>query len=141
VITPLALLFAVLPWPPLLHFDHWLLSGLMAFSNGWRSGRSGSSRRRRWRRRCWRARGDLAAAAARFPGTLAGLCLLLPALLWPAARPAAGDAWVDVLDVGQGLAVVVRTAEHTLLYDTGPLYSAESDAGQRIIVPYLRAQA
>jgi competence protein ComEC len=44
-----------------------------------------------------------------------------------------------VLDVGQGLAVVVRTGEHTLLYDTGPLYSAESDAGQRIVVPYLRA--
>jgi competence protein ComEC len=51
-----------------------------------------------------------------------------------------GAAWVDVLDVGQGLAVVVRTAAHTLLYDTGPLYSAESDAGQRIVVPYLRAQ-
>jgi competence protein ComEC len=31
VITPLALLFAVIPWPPLLHFDHWLLSGLMGF--------------------------------------------------------------------------------------------------------------
>jgi competence protein ComEC len=74
-----------------------------------------------------------------FPARWLGLCLLLPALLWPAERPAAGEAWVDVLDVGQGLAVVVRTREHTLLYDTGPLYSAESDAGQRIIVPYLRA--
>jgi competence protein ComEC len=74
-----------------------------------------------------------------FPARWLGLCLLLPALLWRAERPAAGEAWVDVLDVGQGLAVVVRTAEHSLLYDTGPLYSAESDAGQRIIVPYLRA--
>jgi len=37
------------------------------------------------------------------------------------------------------MAVVVRTAEHTLLYDTGPLYSAEANAGQRVIVPYLRA--
>jgi predicted membrane metal-binding protein len=52
VIAPLALLFAVLPWPVLLHFDHWLLSGLMAVLEGSRSGRSGSSRRRRWRRPC-----------------------------------------------------------------------------------------
>ena len=44
-----------------------------------------------------------------------------------------------MLDVGQGLAVVVQTASKTLLYDSGPLYSAESDAGQRIVVPYLRA--
>jgi competence protein ComEC len=86
------------------------------------------------------ARGLVPAAATRFPGALArGSACCLPALFWPAPRPAAGDAWVDVLDVGQGLAVVVRTAGHTLLYDTGPLYSAESDAGQRIVVPYLRA--
>ena len=35
--------------------------------------------------------------------------------------------------------VLVRTARHTLLYDTGPLYSADSNAGQRVVVPYLRA--
>jgi competence protein ComEC len=44
-----------------------------------------------------------------------------------------------VLDVGQGLAAVVRTRHHVLVYDPGPLYSAESDAGQRVVVPYLRA--
>jgi competence protein ComEC len=55
------------------------------------------------------------------------------------ARPPAGEAWVDVLDVGQGLAVLVRTAEHTLLYDTGPRYGAETSAGQRIVVPFLHA--
>jgi len=43
-----------------------------------------------------------------------------------------------VLDVGQGLATVVQTREHTLIYDPGPLYSAESDAGQRVVVPFLR---
>jgi competence protein ComEC len=74
-----------------------------------------------------------------FPARWIGLCLLLPALFWPPSRPVAGAAWVEVLDVGQGLAVLVRTAQHALLYDTGPLYSAESDAGQRIVVPYLRA--
>ena len=74
-----------------------------------------------------------------FPARWLGLCLILPALFWPAPRPATGAAWVDVLDVGQGMAVVVRTAAHSLLYDSGPLYSAEANAGQRVVVPYLRA--
>ena len=72
------------------------------------------------------------------PGRALGLVLLLPLLFWPAARPPAGTAEITVLDVGQGLATVVRTAEHTLVYDPGPLYSAESDAGQRVVVPFLR---
>jgi competence protein ComEC len=42
-------------------------------------------------------------------------------------------------DMGQGHAVLVRTASHSLLYDTGPRYSAETDAGQRVLVPLLRA--
>jgi len=45
---------------------------------------------------------------------------------------------MTVLDVGQGLAVLVRTAEHTLLYDTGPAFR-NSDAGQRVVVPALQA--
>jgi competence protein ComEC len=72
------------------------------------------------------------------PGRLLGAFLLAPALFWPVAKPAEGEAWISVLDVGQGLASVVRTREHTLIYDPGPLYSAESDAGQRVVVPYLR---
>jgi hypothetical protein len=36
---------------------------------------------------------------------------------------------MTVLDVGQGLAVVVETHAHALLYDTGPRYSDEADAG------------
>ena len=140
MITPLALLFAVFPWPPLLYFDHWLLSGLMGFLEWlavWPV----------WEQPAPPLAATLVAMLGviwlllprGFPARWLGLCLLLPALLWPAARPPVGDTWVDVLDVGQGLAVVVRTAEHNLLYDAGPLYSAESDAGQRIIVPYLRA--
>ncbi|MBL8432260.1 MAG: MBL fold metallo-hydrolase, partial [Dechloromonas sp.] len=73
------------------------------------------------------------------PGRLPGVVLLLPAIFWPVARPAEGEAWVTVLDVGQGLAAIVRTRGHTLIYDPGPLYSAESDAGQRVVVPYLRS--
>jgi beta-lactamase superfamily II metal-dependent hydrolase len=84
-------------------------------------------------------RRHLAAAAARLPGTLARSVPAAAGAALAGRTAGRGEAWVDVLDVGQGLAVVVRTREHTLLYDTGPLYSAESDAGQRIIVPYLRA--
>ncbi len=46
---------------------------------------------------------------------------------------------MTVLDVGQGLAVVVQTHEHALLYDTGPRFTEAADAGSRIIAPFLRA--
>ncbi|MCM5678320.1 DNA internalization-related competence protein ComEC/Rec2 [Schlegelella sp. S2-27] len=70
---------------------------------------------------------------------LLSLPLLLP-LLWPAPpRPASGSFELLAVDVGQGGAVLVRTASHTLLYDAGPQYSQDSDAGQRVLVPLLRA--
>ncbi len=70
---------------------------------------------------------------------LLGLPLLLPVLLWQAPRPAEGRFELLAADVGQGNAVIVRTAHHTLVYDTGPAYSRETDAGQRVLVPLLRA--
>jgi len=57
----------------------------------------------------------------------------------PAPSPPPGAAWIDVLDVGQGLAVVVRTASHALLFDAGPSWY-ETDSGERIVVPYLRGE-
>ena len=41
--------------------------------------------------------------------------------------------------MGQGLAAVLRTAKHTVLFDAGPDYRGAGDAGSRIVVPYLRA--
>jgi competence protein ComEC len=70
---------------------------------------------------------------------LLGVPLLLPVLLWQPPRPPAGEFEVLAADVGQGNAVLVRTAGHTLVYDAGPLYSRETDAGQRVLVPLLRA--
>ena len=70
---------------------------------------------------------------------LAGLPLLLPALLWQAPRPAHGEFGILAADIGQGNAVLVRTAGHALLYDAGPRFSRESDAGHRVLVPLLRA--
>ena len=66
-----------------------------------------------------------------------GLGLLLP-LLWPPLEPPqAGHAEILVVDVGQGSAVLVRTAEHTLLYDAGPR-SRDFDQGARTVLPLLR---
>jgi competence protein ComEC len=79
--------------------------------------------------------------AMRLPWSLRllGLPLLLPVLLWQAPRPPAGQFEVLAADIGQGNAVLVRTATHSLLYDAGPRYSLESDAGHRVLVPLLRA--
>ncbi len=73
------------------------------------------------------------------PGRCVGLIALLPLFVVVPDVPAPGAFRVTILDVGQGLAVVVATHGHTLLYDTGPRYNEESDAGGRIVAPYLRA--
>jgi competence protein ComEC len=65
------------------------------------------------------------------------LPLLLPVLFWSSPRPEPGQFELLAADVGQGNAVLVRTAAHSLLYDAGPRYSAESDAGHRVLVPLL----
>ena len=48
-----------------------------------------------------------------------------------------GDARIDVLDVGQGLAIIVRTANHLLVYDTGMKFYQGGDMGKLAIIPYL----
>ncbi|MBU3647722.1 MAG: DNA internalization-related competence protein ComEC/Rec2 [Limnohabitans sp.] len=68
-----------------------------------------------------------------------GVVLVLPVLSWQTPRPMNGTFELVAADMGQGHAVLVRTATHSLLYDTGPRYSAETDAGQRVLVPLLRA--
>jgi competence protein ComEC len=69
------------------------------------------------------ATGGLAFAALLVP--LAGLRLaavaMLVAITWGGSeRPAAGAFSLAVIDVGQGLAAVVETADHLLVFDTGP---------------------
>jgi len=75
-----------------------------------------------------------------FPARWLGAFCLLPALLVQAPVPATGAMWVETLDIGQGLAVLVRTAHHNYLFDTGPRYGPNSDSGGRIILPYLRGE-
>ena len=66
--------------------------------------------------------------------------LLLPLLMPPVARPAAGEFEVVAADVGQGTAVLVRTQHRLLVYDSGPAYTPEADAGSRVLLPLLRAR-
>lgn len=71
----------------------------------------------------------------RWPGLLAMACLL-----WPLPKPQQAEFWLDVLDVGQGTAVVVRTQHHSLLYDTGPAFNAQSNSARRVILPWLKSE-
>ncbi len=71
---------------------------------------------------------------------LCSLPLMLP-LLWPAVpRPPPGQFELLAADIGQGTAVLVRTRHHLLVYDTGPAYSPQADAGERVLLPLLRAR-
>ncbi len=74
------------------------------------------------------------------PMRSAGLAWIAPMFAVLPPSPAPGEAWVDVLDVGNGLATVVRTATHAMVYDTGPAWNADADTGNRIVVPFLRGE-
>ena len=72
------------------------------------------------------------------------LRLLAVPLAWPLldpplSRPPPGHFEVLAADIGQGTSFLVRTHSHLLVYDTGPR-SAASDAGERVLVPLLRAR-
>jgi len=68
------------------------------------------------------------------------LPLLLALVLPPRDWPAQGEFELIAMDVGQGTSVLVRTHNHVLVFDAGPQYSRESDAGQRVLLPLLRAR-
>ncbi|MGI4982696.1 MAG: DNA internalization-related competence protein ComEC/Rec2, partial [Janthinobacterium lividum] len=65
--------------------------------------------------------------------------LCVPLFLYRPPPPGSGEFRVTMLDVGQGMAALVETRGHRLLYDAGPPLG-RSDAGDRLIVPSLRVQ-
>jgi competence protein ComEC len=79
------------------------------------------------------------AAPRGVPGRALGLLMLSPMFVVRPPAPGPGAFTMTVLDVGQGLAVVVQTSAHALLYDTGPRFTDAADAGNRVIAPFLRA--
>jgi len=75
-----------------------------------------------------------------FPGRWLGLIVLLPALSFTPARPVQGEFSYSLLDAGQGMASVIHTAEHNLIYDTGTHISDTFDIGKLVVIPYLRSK-
>ena len=74
------------------------------------------------------------------PGRSLSALLVLPFLTITPKTPEPGAFWVTQLDVGQGLALVVRTSNHLLIYDTGPRFRGGFDTGRAILTPYLKAE-
>ncbi|MES2562591.1 MAG: DNA internalization-related competence protein ComEC/Rec2, partial [Pseudomonadota bacterium] len=142
IVVPLALIGSVLPFDAVLWFAHEVMSGCMRLLD-WMSALPNAV----WQQHAPVAWTLVAAVFGAFwmlcprgvPARWLGLFACLPLFLVMPAGPRMGEVRVTVLDVGQGLAVVVRTAQHTLLFDSGPGYGPGVDSGNRIIVPYLRA--
>jgi competence protein ComEC len=73
-----------------------------------------------------------------FPARWLGAILLLPMFMILPESPSPGNLRLTIFDVGQGLAVAAQTSNHALLYDTGPIFNADFNSGNRIIIPALR---
>jgi len=142
IVTPLALIGAVLPFDLPLQLAHWVMTALMMFIE-WLATLPAAV----WQQHApplWTvALATLGCAwmllPRGFPSRWVGLVLCAPLIFMPPLRPTLGTLKLTVLDVGQGLAVHVQTAHHDLLYDTGPQFSPDANSGNRIILPYLRA--
>jgi len=143
VVTPLALLAAVVPGVWLAESAHWVFAALMPGLD-WLAALPGGA----WQQHApawWTVLLALVGVAWMLaprgvPARYAAPLLLLPMFAVRPSGPAEGDVWITFLDVGQGLSAVVRTSNHALLYDTGPAYSLEADAGNRVVVPFLRGE-
>ena len=141
-VVPLTLLGAVLPFDWLLVAAAWLMNAcsmLLAYLS--------SLPAAVWQQHAPPAWATVAAGAGVLlllaprgvPARWLGLLAMLPLFCLAPETPRPGQLWLDVLDVGQGHAAVLRTAHHALLFDTGPRFSSDSDSGSRVVVPALRA--
>ena len=75
-----------------------------------------------------------------WPGRRVAL-LAVPLLLMQApARPAANCVDAHILDVGQGLAIVLQTASTTVAYDTGASFRSGGSMAERVVVPFLQSR-
>lgn len=73
-------------------------------------------------------------------GKWIGIIWILPVILNKPLTPNRNDFWLTILDVGQGLAIVVQTKNHLMIYDAGPNYNGHMDMGEDVIIPYLKTQ-
>ncbi|MGZ3183963.1 MAG: DNA internalization-related competence protein ComEC/Rec2 [Telluria sp.] len=80
-------------------------------------------------------------APAGWPLRWLGAAACIPMVAAAPSVPPPGHVSVIAFDVGQGMALLLETpGGHRLLYDTGPAYGPDSDAGGRVIAPYLKAR-
>ena len=75
-----------------------------------------------------------------FPGRWLGLLAFLPAVLFVPEKPAQGEFHFTLLDAGQGMASVIQTKNHTLVYDVGTRLSDRFDIAKLVVLPYLKKQ-
>jgi len=66
-----------------------------------------------------------------------GLLGLIIVILYQPLKPAFGEAWLTLLDVGQGLSAVIQTQNHITIFDTGPRLSDDFDMGENVVLPFL----
>lgn len=144
LVTPAVLAGAALPAPLDAHAWHvahtlleWLAAGLQRLSGPawavWRLPQPDA-----WTLAA-AALGVLWCLAPRgFPLRSAAPLTWLPLLMPAPSGPAHGSFRLTALDVGQGTSVLVETAHHTLLFDTGP-GPESTHAGERVVVPFLQA--
>lgn len=146
VVTPLALAGSLAPEPlslPLLWLAHEamrLLGGYLHWLSALSVAVWSAPTPPAWSF-CWALLGTAWMLAPRgWPLRWAGAVSWIPLLTALPARPPDGQFWATAFDVGQGMAVLIETRGHRLLYDTGPQYSPGSDGGNRVILPYLKAR-
>ena len=140
LVTPLALLGVL--WAPLWSAAAWgvqMLAWLLQWLAAWPWAQVSLPMAPLWAGAAAVAGGLLLVLRLPWGWRVLGLPLMLPALWWQAPRPPAGQFELLAADVGQGQAVLVRTARHALLYDAGPRYHQDSDAGRQVLVPLMRA--
>jgi len=75
-----------------------------------------------------------------WPQRWVGAVSWLPLLTLLPVSPPAGQFSVTAFDIGQGMALLVETENHRLLYDTGPQYAPSQNGATRVLLPYLRAR-
>ena len=140
VITPLALCGALLP--VLWSWAEFCVQGLMAYLHGLAALQGAIwilPVAPVWAQLAGLAGGALLILPLPWRLRACGLAMLLP-LLWPSPmRPPAGEFELLAADIGQGNAVLLRTAGHQMLYDSGPQFAPGIDAGQRVLLPLMRA--
>jgi competence protein ComEC len=77
---------------------------------------------------------------AGWPGRKLAWVAMVAVLLYRPPAPPPGCLDYHVLDVGQGLAVVLRAADHTVLFDTGPSFRSGSSTADIVVIPFLKSR-